>query len=214
LSSQNEKRRKQYAEDKDYREAILARNRAFRVAHRDEINARAREAYAKDDGYRARKRRSGNKWYSPEKRLAQVYGLSPQDYDAMLAEQEGVCAICKTRPDKPLFVDHSHATGKVRGLLCRPCNFSLGFMRDDPRLTAAATKYLLKDGGPRRQADIGSQQETWQCPHYRRVGGRPQRGRRRLEYRRERVDSFRRCAPGTPTSSALPPGTPRACSSA
>jgi hypothetical protein len=47
-------------------------------------------------------------------------------------------------PDKPLFVDHSHATGKVRGLLCRPCNFSLGFMRDDPRLTAAATEYLLK----------------------------------------------------------------------
>lgn len=122
MSSQNEKRRKQYAEDKDYREAILARNRAFRVAHRDEINARAR----------------------PEKRLAQVYGLSPQDYDAMLAEQGGVCAICKTRPDKPLFVDHSHATGKVRGLLCRPCNFSLGFMRDDPRLTAAATEYLLK----------------------------------------------------------------------
>ena len=122
MSSQNEKRRKQYAEDKDYREAILARNRAFRVAHRDEINARAR----------------------PEKRLAQVYGLSPQDYDAMLAEQGGVCAICKTRPDKPLFVDHSHATGKVRGLLCRPCNFSLGFMRDDPRLTGAATEYLLK----------------------------------------------------------------------
>jgi hypothetical protein len=137
-------RRKQYAEDKDYREAILARNRAFRVAHRDEINTRAREAYARDDGYRARKRRSGNKWYSPEKRLAQVYGLSPQDYDAMLAEQGGVCAICKTRPDKPLFVDHSHATGKVRGLLCRPCNFSLGFMRDDPRVTAAATEYLLK----------------------------------------------------------------------
>ena len=122
MSSQNEKRRKQYAEDKDYREAILARNRAFRVAHRDEINARAR----------------------PEKRLAQVYGLSPQDYDAMLAEQGGVCAICKTRPDKPLFVDHSHATGKVRGLLCRLCNFRLGFMRDDPRLTAAATEYLLK----------------------------------------------------------------------
>jgi Recombination endonuclease VII len=148
LSSQNEKRRKQYAEDKDYRETILARNRAFRAAHRDEINARAREAYAKDDGYRARKRRSGNKWYSPEKRLAQVYGLSPRDYDAMLAGQGGVCAICKTRLDKPLFVDHSHATGKVRGLLCRPCNFSLGFMRDDPRLTSAATEYLLRAAAP------------------------------------------------------------------
>ena len=49
-----------------------------------------------------------------------------------------------TLADKPLFVDHSHATGKVRGLLCRPCNFSRGFMRDDPRLTAAATEYLLK----------------------------------------------------------------------
>jgi recombination endonuclease VII len=141
---QNERQRKRYAEDPDYRAAVLARNRAFRAAHRDEINARAREVYAADDGYRARKRRSGNKWYKPERRLAQVYGLSQQDYDAMLAHQGGVCAICEKRSDKPLFVDHCHVTGKVRGLLCRNCNSALGFMCDDPRLTTIATEYLRR----------------------------------------------------------------------
>jgi hypothetical protein len=144
VSSENARRRKQYAEDKDYREAVLARNRAFRVAHREEFNERARHAYASDDRRRAKRRRDHSRTYRREERLKQVYGLSVEDYDAMLAQQGGVCGICKTRPDKPLFVDHCHATGKVRGLLCHPCNAALGFMRDDPRLTSAATEYLLK----------------------------------------------------------------------
>jgi len=49
---------------------------------------------------------------------------------------------CKTKPVRPLFVDHCHASGRVRGLLCHPCNAALGFMRDDPVIAAAATEYL------------------------------------------------------------------------
>jgi hypothetical protein len=144
-AKQSERLRKRYAEDPEYRKAVLERNRAFRLAHRDEINDKARAAYARDDGYRRRKRLAGNKWYSPEKRLAQVYGLSMEDYNAMQAHQGGACAICKQPPTaRPLFVDHCHATGKVRGLLGHACNSSLGFMRDDHTRTSAATKYLLK----------------------------------------------------------------------
>jgi hypothetical protein len=144
VTSENKRRRKQYAEDVDYRKAVLERNRAFRVAHRDEINARARQAYADDDRRRAKRRIEHSRTYRREERLKQVYGLSVEDYDAMLERQGGVCAICKRKPERPLFVDHCHATGKVRGLLCHGCNSALGFMCDDPRVTAAATEYLLR----------------------------------------------------------------------
>ena len=44
--------------------------------------------------------------------------------------------------DTPMIVDHCHDSGKVRGLLCHPCNAALGFLRDDPVIAAAATEYL------------------------------------------------------------------------
>ena len=156
MSSYSERQRKRYAEDAEYRKAVQARNRAYRAAHKDELNARARKAYAEDDGYRARKRLAGNKWYRREERLKQVYGLSLPDYEAMVAQQGGVCRICKTKPVRPLFVDHCHASGRVRGLLCHPCNAALGFMRDDPVIAAAATEYL-RDA---KREDEASQMHT------------------------------------------------------
>ena len=59
----------------------------------------------------------------------------------MRERQKNVCGICKT-PGKPLCVDHCHATGKVRGLLCRDCNLGLGNYKDNPVFTRAATAYL------------------------------------------------------------------------
>jgi hypothetical protein len=57
-------------------------------------------------------------------RRKSVYGLTPEAYDSLLEKQGGKCAICKQ--EKPLCVDHCHATGRVRGLLCRACNFAVG----------------------------------------------------------------------------------------
>jgi hypothetical protein len=70
------------------------------------------------------------------------YGISVLEYELRLALQGGVCAICKEKPKRWLFVDHCHRTGKVRGLLCGNCNSGLGFYQDNPRLTLAATTYL------------------------------------------------------------------------
>jgi hypothetical protein len=75
------------------------------------------------------------------------------DYDSMLVKQEGKCAICGTsnpvgegnttkRLTFAFAVDHCHATGKVRGLLCNPCNRGIGFLKDDVDLLAKAIKYL------------------------------------------------------------------------
>ncbi|KKN77041.1 hypothetical protein LCGC14_0363800 [marine sediment metagenome] len=46
----------------------------------------------------------------------------------MYTDQDGVCAVCKTEPDYELVVDHDHITGKVRALLCRPCNLKVGVL--------------------------------------------------------------------------------------
>ena len=84
--------------------------------------------------------------------LANTYGLTVADYDAMKAEQGGVCAICKQPPlehfwdgrVKELCIDHDHETGKVRGLLCGLCNKGIGNFRDNPRLMTEAIGYLEK----------------------------------------------------------------------
>lgn len=77
-------------------------------------------------------------------RVARVYGIEPGDYDKLYEAQGGRCAICQraTGASRRLSVDHDHATGKVRGLLCRPCNDILGHARDDWRYFARAWSYL------------------------------------------------------------------------
>lgn len=88
----------------------------------------------------ARERHLGNK---RKGHLKRTYGLSPERYDEMLVEQDGLCAICGGRDDgRSLAVDHDHATGEVRGLLCGGCNLGLGSFRDSSRYLMAAVAYL------------------------------------------------------------------------
>lgn len=80
-----------------------------------------------------------------KKMLKYHYGITPEDYVNMLHKQKGVCAICGQ--DNPVHrgnmcVDHSHTTGKVRGLLCHTCNITLGYMKDDVNLLLNAIRYL------------------------------------------------------------------------
>lgn len=65
--------------------------------------------------------------------------LAPGEYERMLAEQGGVCAICGQRPKtRRLHVDHDHATGRIRGLLCFRCNRNLPTYADAAWLERAA----------------------------------------------------------------------------
>lgn len=74
-----------------------------------------------------------------------LYGLTPEQYAEMLAEQEGRCAICRIGTPGGRggwHVDHDHATGMVRGLLCHNCNLALGNFKDDVTRLRAAVAYL------------------------------------------------------------------------
>lgn len=74
--------------------------------------------------------------------LKRYYGITPEDFSLMLETQNRRCAICLHR--KKLSVDHCHKSKKVRGLLCRDCNFSLGLLRDSVDNLSRAVKYLNK----------------------------------------------------------------------
>lgn len=80
--------------------------------------------------------------------LKKEFGITPSVYDAMLAAQNGVCAICGTNTPSPhrvnFYVDHCHTTGKIRGLLCGSCNTGLGHFKDNPDLLTTAISYLEK----------------------------------------------------------------------
>jgi hypothetical protein len=83
-----------------------------------------------------------------ERHLMRKYGITLADYDRMLTEQGGGCAICGTLPGEQtryqqfLHVDHCHVTGKVRGLLCDQHNLLLGRFDHDPALLRRAADYL------------------------------------------------------------------------
>lgn len=85
---------------------------------------------------------------TPEQRtrwnLKTRYGLTPADVEDMKASQGGACAICKSALAR-FHIDHSHATGRVRGLLCHRCNVALAHVEDDAFRTAALA-YLKEHG--------------------------------------------------------------------
>lgn len=91
--------------------------------------------------------------YDPERQrsyaLQRLYGITVQEYDQMLQDQGGGCAICgaldaaTTRHGTArLHIDHCHETNRVRGLLCSPCNLAIGHFKHDSELLKKAAEYL------------------------------------------------------------------------
>lgn len=82
------------------------------------------------------------------RQLIGLYGITLTERDAMIAAQGGRCAICKRIPDPlpkkagGLHVDHCHAKGDVRGMLCSDCNRGLGCFADNPEYLMSAARYL------------------------------------------------------------------------
>lgn len=98
--------------------------------------------------YRAKKRRDadkpGNYRATRNSFLRIKYGITFDEFEALLKKQGGVCQICHNEcaSGRRLAVDHNHSTGKVRGLLCALCNMAIGKFRDNPTILRRAADYL------------------------------------------------------------------------
>ena len=81
------------------------------------------------------------------KELKRLYNMSLYDYNRLLKEQDGKCAICKTENAHTtranhFHVDHCHETGRIRGLLCHHCNHLLGHAKDNIQILLNTIRYL------------------------------------------------------------------------
>lgn len=86
--------------------------------------------------------------YGKDYHLKTQYNMTREDHNKLLVAQNHKCAICgideKEAVKQKLYVDHCHATGKVRELLCHSCNAGLGLFRDSIPVLAKAIAYLDK----------------------------------------------------------------------
>jgi len=79
-----------------------------------------------------------------ENRLKRNFGISLDEYNIMIYNQNNSCYICKTKflKNSKVNVDHNHKTGKIRKLLCQPCNTSLGLLRENINILNSCISYL------------------------------------------------------------------------
>lgn len=128
------------------KECVKAANSAHYQANRDRISESKRVRYSEDPAYRRRIQSNG----------LSNYGITPERYDEMLAEQGGGCWICGRTPEeegRALAVDHDHgccpqqkrSCGRcVRALLCQNCNNGLGRFGDSPARLARALELVTR----------------------------------------------------------------------
>jgi len=113
-----------------YVEESRRKDRGRYQKNKEKQNIKAR-AY-----YHANKKRARNY------HLKKCYGIKQDDYQMMLNYQEHKCAICNEKLGEKLFVDHSHSTEEVRGLLCLNCNLALGYVKENRQILENMIDYL------------------------------------------------------------------------
>lgn len=129
-------------------EAQLARERRYAEKHNERRLESSRKYKAKErakdpEAYLKRVRELRRAW------SLRLRGVTPEQWEAMFESQGRACGICPaTTPTKDRFwaLDHNHATGKVRGILCMHCNVGIGQFKDDPQRLRRAADYLERTG--------------------------------------------------------------------
>ena len=128
--------------------------------NREKMRAHSKRDYRKHKEARRASRRAWSKanlGRNVAKNLRLKYGISTEEWEQLYREQNGLCAICGGVPGgsaKKLHVDHDHATGRVRGLLCHACNIAIGLMRDDSERLRKATEYVERHRSAGSPAEV------------------------------------------------------------
>jgi len=107
----------------------------IRMSEYRKANPRNRKEY-----YAATRKEQRNSRYKRK------YGITFEEVRSLAEKQDNECAICKNpinwKDQRSFNVDHCHAKGEIRGILCAACNVGLGFFKDSPTLLHKAFKYL------------------------------------------------------------------------
>jgi Recombination endonuclease VII len=131
------------------KDARKAYRRAYHLANRETVRAKAKvyndankdKAKAYRDANRDKRNADSVKTHRMRK-----YGLSQAQFDEMVRECRGKCPCCHVPFSKLLgespCVNHCHTSGRVRGILCRRCNFLVGHANDNPKILRACARYL------------------------------------------------------------------------
>lgn len=127
----------------------LARLKLYKLNNKDKISEQGKRYYQKNK----ERLNSRHREYARNGGNLKRYNLSLDEYQAMFERQQGLCLIC-LKPEtsqfngiiKKLSVDHDHATGVVRSLLCSGCNRGIGYFFDNSEIVLKAANYLKKHG--------------------------------------------------------------------
>ena len=131
-----------------HREQRKAQTYKYREAHREQIREYDRK-YGKDHIEHTRERRSNYNKARAGILRSRRYGITLEEQEQLLTEQNGVCAICgEIRGKRGLVIDHDHNTKAVRGWLCGKCNMGLGLFDDNPDWLEQAAEFLRRAQKP------------------------------------------------------------------
>lgn len=114
-------------------------NKRYRSKHKDRVKVSRRQWLDNNVEY-CRTRERGYARNNRNKKLIKRYGITIDQFEEMVTAVQGRCQICQLV--RVLHVDHDHITGRVRGLLCGPCNRGLGCFQEDSQRLCAAMAYL------------------------------------------------------------------------
>ncbi len=121
------------------------RSKAWRKRNPDKCK-KIVDDYRQQASNMSRKKYADNPRAAKGRGLTRKFGISLQEYETACEKQKHRCLICE-KEVRTLCVDHCHASGKIRGLLCGHCNRMLGFSRDSPDTLSRAIWYLANPPG-------------------------------------------------------------------
>ena len=146
-----EKQKRYYQKNK---KEIREKKKLYYKDNLEEIGKYRKEYYKKNGDYVRKKSREWkrkNRERDKENRIIRLYGINFKGFNEILKSQNNMCKICGIlieeknlldRRKNGIVIDHNHKTGKVRGILCSPCNYILGNAKDNKKILKEAINYL------------------------------------------------------------------------